>query len=65
VFAPAVVQHPVNVTTQPEVLKALLAGAAAHRASVVPAPSQYEAQDWSLVPCCNKGYNITVPIVLT
>lgn len=52
---------PLNVTVAPydAILAAIVAGADAHRASVTMYPSQYEALDWSLVPCCNKPFNMT------
>jgi hypothetical protein len=59
-------QFPFNVTAQPEllpILNNLIAAANAHVASVVPGVSQYEALDWSIMPCCDKTYNITVSAV--
>jgi len=53
-------QYPVNATAQPEVLAQLIEAANAHTSSVVPGVSQYEALDWSIMPCCDKTYNVTV-----
>lgn len=37
----------------------LQAVAKAHVANITRGPSQYEAQDWAVVPCCHHAYNAT------
>lgn len=55
-------QFPVNVTTTPgaqQVLATIDAAYQAHIKSVVPGVSQYEKQDWTLIPCCHGAFNST------
>lgn len=53
-------QNPVNVTTQPDVLQSITAAYQQHLKTVVPGISQYEGQDWSLIPCCNGTFDEVV-----
>ena len=52
-------QLPVNVTTQPEILATIIRVSQEHVANITRGISQYEAQNWDVVPCCNHPYNKT------
>lgn len=50
---------PVNVTTQPAVVSRIMAAAAAHVANITRGVPGYQDLDWSVVPCCDKAFNVT------
>jgi len=49
----------VSAASEADVITSINVAYQNHLASVVPGKSQYEAQDWSVVPCCQSALNVT------
>lgn len=46
-----------NASLYADELATIIAASKAHVASITPSVSEYEAQDWKLVPCCHKKFD--------
>jgi len=51
--------HPFNVSDYPDIYSMIDQEYLHHNSTVIRGPPQYDAQNWTLVPCCNGPINDT------